>query len=76
VVDDLVAHFFEVSHLMARCLKLKHEMKAALASYKGMYKGVKESEKLKITSFLTEASLPFCNALCSSVTLMTFSQEH
>ena len=34
-VSGLVSHFFESSHLIERCLKLKHTVETVMATYKG-----------------------------------------
>jgi len=60
MADDLTAHFSEVSHLMARWLKFKHEVKPALSPYKEVYKDMEKSEHLKITCFFTKSSLCPC----------------
>jgi hypothetical protein len=44
MVDNLVYHFPEVSHLMDRCLKVWHKMKAVMAPYKEEYKDMQKGQ--------------------------------
>jgi hypothetical protein len=60
MTDDLTPHFFEVSHLLATCLKFKHEVKPVLSPYKEVYKDVEKSEHLKMTCYLTKSFLYPC----------------
>jgi len=77
MADDLTAHFSEVSHLLARCLKFKHEVKPALSPYKEVYKDVEKSEHLKIICFFTKSSFCPCavHCVCLPITVTTFDQE-
>jgi len=77
MADDLTAHFSEVSHLMARCLKFKHEVKPALSPYKEVYKYVEKSEHFKITCFFTKSLCPCAvHCVCLPIAVTTFDQEH
>lgn len=77
MADDLTAHFSEVIHLMARCLKFKHEVKPALSPYKKVYKDMEKSQHLKITCFFTMYFLCPCamHSVCFPITVTTFDQE-
>jgi hypothetical protein len=65
-VDDLVDDFFEDSHFMNKCLKLKCKMEVIMAPYLEMHKDMqKKAKQSKINSFFNEVfSVPLHHALC------------